>query len=238
MHVCPATFRPIELIRFSPTTMRHLVVQLGKLSKDDSDRLRDMIQHNLVASNMFIRSLLYTLPLVGPETSDVVVKFVGLTQQVHLVARLAMVVSVSDVHQESLCCVSTFMSFCLMAQRQGGLPALLKSLATYPGASDMQHGAEGDDAMGVERAPPCPHRGAAIFSNLRGLLRVWRVYYNSKCRLADLISLERGSKIPRAEWLAMVELLLRPLPTTAADGMAGDGEVSCTLAYWERTITQ
>ena len=177
-----------ELVKFSSSVMSILDDDL-----DDKQFVAIMsyTTTNLVASNVFIRSLCLTSQeLYCPAGRPVsrFVSFVRLNDNTEkLVTDLIMSVTMKDLNEENICCVSTCIIFFIVANRADKLPALLEALrfrnGTFPGST--------------------------VLSNCRGLLSFWRRYYSSG-RSRDCQSLECNSKIKFDEWVLVVNELLLP----------------------------
>lgn len=178
-----------ELVKFSSSV-------LSMLDDDLDDKQFEAVMSytttNLVASNVFIRSLCLTSQGIYCPAGLPASRFSNFIRLIHnkekLVSDLIMSVTMKDLDQENICCVSTCIIFFIVANRADKLPELLKALrfrnGTFP--------------------------GSIVLSNCRGLLSFWRRYYRDSGRSRDCRSLECNSKIQFDEWLSLVDELLLP----------------------------
>lgn len=197
-----------EIIRFCPAAV---VALDGILQVDDhAETLRRHVASNLVASNVFLRSLCLTLHVpYGPRHTTIcpamqrtgLVAFLGNADSLgRLLSDLIMSVTVATVCQESVCCISTCIVFFMVARADGGIPHILRSIH---GQRDGQ--------------------GTHTLWNWKQLLTFWRDFYSDASRIKDQQSLERNSKHLFSEWAETVAILLgddRVARSTLADGSA------------------
>lgn len=231
------------MIRFSPVMVGHLDKALA--ANDTAlPRVTACISKNLISSNVFLRSLRVSVahcPEIGtrPQTSGIATLVLDKEKQLRLLTDLTMVLTMLELQQESLCCVSTLLCFFIFAMRAGELPILLERISLSQcleqsvSNGDSSEGAEadeGEDEVGGDVKNRKSYTGAEVLANARSLLLFWQTYYTSERRQKDLakdaLTLETNSKIPVKEWLSVVETLLAP-------PVGSDVPPNQTLQFWE-----
>ncbi len=147
-----------------------------------------------------------------------------------LLQKLMAAVDFSAVNHESLCVLNSALLMLLLSYRQGRLAQVVAELKalhkagleqadeqpkTYfswslpppsPPSSGRTGGPEGEEADDDgDGGPPEAIQHADFLGNFRALLFFWREYYSARGR--DRLSIEFSSRIPFAEWRAVLDAL-------------------------------
>eukprot|EP00040_Diaphanoeca_grandis_P022110 m.118286 g.118286 ORF g.118286 m.118286 type:complete len:879 (+) comp28650_c0_seq3:163-2799(+) len=184
-------------------TLQSLLDLLGALVKNSSialnilddllcdtqfEAIMSLVTSNLIGSNVFLRALCLTVHRsnVRQRTSRFA-KFLSFhNNKINLVSDLIMSVSIADLSNENICCVTTCLMFFVIARREGNLLALFKGLRCRDGI----------------------YPGALVLNSYISLVNFWKRLYQHQGRQSDCQSLEMCSGIGMQEWLQTVEMLL------------------------------
>ena len=178
-----------EIIKFSELALRVLNTKLGS---ETFTQLMDLAVHNLVDSNVFIRSLLLTEESVRTKNPDyssdtcVVSKWVR-AHSIPTAIKLMGCVSLEQVSQDNICTINTSLVVFIFARREDMMASAVSSVRAE---TARKEGSEGQ---------------LSVLQNFRRLLWFWRSYYTARKR--DKCALAYSSGIPFSEWERVVAIL-------------------------------
>ncbi|RUS72825.1 hypothetical protein EGW08_019418 [Elysia chlorotica] len=205
-----------ELIKFNIVAFKAFDEILATDQK--FEKFVNMVNRNLVDSNMFIRSLVLSLEHFRSEGSEKsllydsspcsgaggsgsgdhsplrkeskLVGYIGdFTRQLEYLFKLINNISVQTLTQENVSCLNTTLVFLMFANKRKQLPRYLQALRD-----------ERDDALGTVNG------SSSILQNFRELLLFWQDHYLHKDK--DCSALEKSSKISFAYWKTTVSMLV------------------------------
>ncbi|XP_014671156.1 PREDICTED: short transient receptor potential channel 4-associated protein-like isoform X2 [Priapulus caudatus] len=182
-----------ELIKFNADAFR----QFERVVCTDVKfkKLVEMIERNLVDSNMFIRSLILSLEHLQTEMSteynflfqeeNRLLEYIcNFKQQVSFLQRLITIINVKSLTQENVSCLNTALVFLMFAHKNGKMNsylAALKQCAVRVGEKNL-------------------------LANFRDLLVFWQDHYLHKDK--DCSALEKSSRIKFETWKDTVTMML------------------------------
>eukprot|EP00918_Siedleckia_nematoides_P024820 GHVU01053597.1.p1 GENE.GHVU01053597.1~~GHVU01053597.1.p1 ORF type:complete len:770 (-),score=71.82 GHVU01053597.1:2839-5148(-) len=186
-----------ELVKFNVEAFRAFDKVL--CTKAKFDRFVQIVNRNLVDSNMFIRSLILSLEHfinVQLEHKDYakgesqllqhVAKF---EKQLEFLQRLINLINVQNLTQENVSCLNTTLVFLMFANQKNQMNAILRGLC-------------------LEKATTsdCSVTGVTLLKNFRDLLMFWQDHYLHKDK--DCSALEKSSRISFDYWKQTVNALV------------------------------
>ncbi|XP_059171134.1 short transient receptor potential channel 4-associated protein-like isoform X2 [Physella acuta] len=207
-----------ELIKFNIEAFKAFDSILT--TEEKFEKFVNMVNRNLVDSNMFIRSLILSLEHFRAEGSEKTLNFVGsadgdkvekresklvgyigdFSRQLEYLYKLINIISVQNLTQENVSCLNTTLVFLMFANKRNQLPRYLQALRD-----------EQDDALENVNG------SSSILQNFRDLLIFWQDHYLHKDK--DCSALEKSSKISFGYWKTTVSMLVsedKSLPTSVS----------------------
>lgn len=179
-----------ELIKFNLDAFRQfekVVCTEAKFKK-----MVEMVERNLVDSNMFIRSLILSLeqlqienPMFCLDEESQLLKYIGnFKQQVTFLQKLINIINVKTLTQENVSCLNTALVFLMFGHKRGEITNYLEAMKS------------------------CPVRGGNgnLLANFRELLLFWQDHYLHKDK--DCSALEKSSRIKFETWRETVSMML------------------------------
>ncbi|XP_077974381.1 short transient receptor potential channel 4-associated protein-like [Styela clava] len=170
------------------TLMKGSVYAFRKFAKIvDSQRtflvLCNLIETNLVDSNMFIRCVILTINNFGTSVKDcrILEYYNNRDKRVQVIASLIAVLCVEPLSQDNVCCLNTCIIILYIAWKNNELPRYLSSIFVH---------------------------GSDILKKLLELLGFWLKHYSYSFKQNDVKSLEEGTWIAFSEWKALAKELI------------------------------
>jgi len=196
-----------ELIKFN---IKGFSVLNGELHGNETfDMFLRMINHSLVDSNMFLRSIFLSIDFFESEASNLIFKmddypllvhFYDFEKRIKYICRMINIINVQNLSQENVSCLNTTIVVLMLANKKDQMAKYLNAINSKSINMGLSHEMN-------------------LIANFKDLLQFWQAHYLQKDK--DCIGLELNSKIDFKYWRYTVELLLDPDVTN-----------ECSLSYY------